>query len=110
MIAGILLALQVGAATPGNLVVRHAEAVRTVPRISTLSGPYLRADLLAIALGGTAGLVPQGRYAITLGDSRIGRTEGVPFVRINGNVVQLVLPPRRSGQTFLVPFQLAASA
>ena len=109
MIAGILLALQVAAASPSNLVVRHAEAVRTVPRISTVNGTYLRADLLATALGGTVGSLPLGRYSITLGESRIDLTEGVPFVRIGPNVVPLLLPPLRSGQTFLVPFQLAAS-
>jgi N-acetylmuramoyl-L-alanine amidase len=107
MIAGIVLALQVAAAAPSNLVVRHAEAVRTVPRIATLSGTYLRADLLATALGGTAGSLPLGRYRITLGDSRIELTEGVPFVKVDATVVQLLHPPLRSGQTFLVPFQLA---
>jgi N-acetylmuramoyl-L-alanine amidase len=109
MIAGILLALQVSAAVPANLTVRHAEAVRTVPRISTLSGTYLRADLLASALGGTVGSLPLGRYGITLGGSRIVLTEGVPFVRVDSNVVPMLLPPLRSGPTFLVPFQLASS-
>ena len=109
MIAGILLALQVSAAAPATLTVRHAEAVRTVPRISTLSGTYLRADLLASALGGTVGSLPLGRYSITLGGSRIVLTEGVPFVRVDSNVVPMLLPPLRSGPTFLVPFQLASS-
>jgi N-acetylmuramoyl-L-alanine amidase len=108
MIAGLVFALQIAAAPPSNLVVRHAESIRTVPRIATLSGPYVRADLLAAALGGTSGLAAQGRYRITLGDSRIELTEGIPFVTVNANVVPLMYPPLRSGQTFLVPFQLAS--
>ena len=108
MIAGVMLALQVAAA-PTNLVVRHADAIRTVPRIATVSGTYLRADLLAVALGGSAGSLPGGRYRITLGESQIELTEGVPFARVGQEVAPLVLPPLRSGQTFLVPLQLASS-
>src|SRR5688572_14480553 len=106
MIAGILLALQIAAAptitaAPTNLVVRHADAIRTVPRIATVNGTYLRADLLAVALGGRAGLIPGGRYRITLGETQIELTEGVPFARIGQDVAPLVLPPLRSGQNFL---------
>jgi N-acetylmuramoyl-L-alanine amidase len=89
--------------------VRQAEVVKTVPSISTLSGLYLRADLLATALGGSASPVTGGRYRITLGESRIELTEGVPFVRVDANVVPVFLPPLRSGQNFLVPYQLATS-
>ena len=109
MIGAVLLFLQTSVAAPGNLVVRQAEATRTVPIIATTAGSYLRADLLAVALGGTAGDAPAGRYRISLGDSRIEFTEGVPFVRVNADVVPLFLPPIRSGRTFLVPYQLATS-
>ena len=50
MIAGVMLFLQTAAVAPPNLVVRQAEAVRVVPSIATVSGKYLRADLLAAAL------------------------------------------------------------
>ncbi len=109
MIGAVLLFLQTSVAAPGNLVVRQAEATRTVPIIATTAGSYLRADLLAVALGGTAGDAPAGRYRISLGDARIEFTEGVPFVRVNADVVPLFLPPIRSGRTFLVPYQLATS-
>jgi N-acetylmuramoyl-L-alanine amidase len=114
MIAGIVLALQIAAAPtvtapPTNLVVRLADAIRTVPRIATVSGTYLRADLLAVALGGRAGLIPGGRYRITLGETQIELTEGVPFARVGNDVSPLVLPALRSGQNFLVPFQLASA-
>ena len=109
MIAGLLLFLQTSATAPMTLVVRQAEATRTVPAIPTVSGNYLRADLLATALGGSAGDAPQGRYRITLGDSRLEMEEGVPFMRVDANVVPLLLPPLRSGRTFLIPYQVATS-
>jgi N-acetylmuramoyl-L-alanine amidase len=91
------------------LVVKQGEAAKVVPMIATVSGSYIRADLLATALGGTSASSQKGRYVISLGDSRIELTEGVPFVRINQEVVPLVLPSLRSGATFLVPFQLAST-
>ena len=109
MIAGLLLFLQTSVAQPAVLTVRHADAVRTVPAIPTVSGNYLRADLLAAALGGTAGDAPAGRYRITLGESRIEMEEGVPFLRVGANVIPVLLPPLRSGRTFLVPYQVATS-
>ena len=109
MIAGVLLFLQTTAAAPPALIVRHPDAARPVPTVPTVSGNYVRADLLAAALGGTAGDAPGGRYRITLGESRIEMVEGVPFFRVGTNVVPTILPPLRSGRTFLVPYQVATS-
>ena len=109
MIAGLALFLQTAAATPPTLLVRQADATRTVPAIPTVSGTYVRADLLATALGGTAGDAPLGRYRITLGDSRLEMEEGVPFLRVGSDVVPIFLPPLRSGRTFLLPMQVATS-
>ena len=108
MIAGLALFLQVAVAPP-NLVIRQAEGIKTVPAIATMSGSYLRADLLAAALGGTAAPSAGGRYRITLGESRIELTEGIPFALVDANVVPMLLPALRSGGTFLVPYQLATS-
>ena len=108
MIAGILLFLQTSAVQPG-LVVRQADVTRTVATIPTLSGTYIRADLLAAALGGSAGPGSPGRYRMTLGDSRLEMTEGVPFLRVGNDVIPILLPPLRSGNTFLVPYQVATS-
>ncbi len=91
-----------------GLVVKQGEAATVVPMIATVSGSYMRADLLATALGGSASAGQKGRYVISLGDSRIELTEGVPFVRVNQEVVPVVLPSLRSGATFLVPFQIAS--
>jgi len=101
--------MQVTVANPSNFVVRQADATRVVPVIPTVSGKYLRADLLAVALGGSAGDAPGGRYRITLGESRLEFTEGLPFVRVNSSVVPVTLPAIRSGRTFLVPYQVATS-
>ncbi len=108
MIGAALLFLQVAAASRVALVVRQGEAEKSVPVISTVSGSYLRADLLATALGGRAGASPKGKYVLSLGDSRIELTEGIPFVRVNNEVVPTALPSLRSGATFLVPFQVAS--
>ena len=107
MIAGLALFLQTALASPPVLTVRQADATRTVPAIPTLSGTYIRADLLATALGGTSGEAPRGRYRMTLGESSIEMEEGVPFLRVGATVVPILMPPLRSGRTFLVPFQVA---
>ena len=109
MIGTVLLFLQIAGATHAALVVRQGDAEKAVPIIPTVSGSYLRADLLAAALGGKAAIGQKGRYVLSLGDARIELTEGVPFVRVNQEVVPVALPLLRSGTTFLVPFQLAAS-
>ena len=109
MIGALLLFLQTSAVTPASLVVRQADVVKTVPVIPTVNGTYIRADLLATALGGSVSDAPAGRYRISLGESRIEMTEGLPFVRVNTEIVPLLLPALRSGRTFLVPYQLATS-
>lgn len=109
MIGALLLFLQTAATTPVNLVVRQGDVVKVVPTIPTVSGTYVRADLLALALGGSAGDSPGGRYRISLGESRIEMIEGVPFLRTDAGVVPVLMPPLRSGRTFLVPYQVATS-
>jgi N-acetylmuramoyl-L-alanine amidase len=89
--------------------VRQGEVIKTVPVIPTVSGSYVRADLLAAALGGSAGDAPGGRYRITLGDTRFDVEEGIPFFRTATDVVPVNLPPLRSGRTFLLPYQFATS-
>jgi N-acetylmuramoyl-L-alanine amidase len=46
---------------------------------------------------------------MTLGESRLEMTEGVPFLRVGNEVVPILLPPLRSGNTFLIPYQVATS-
>jgi N-acetylmuramoyl-L-alanine amidase len=108
LIAGLLFFLQTSVAVPPTLIVRQPSGPRSVPVIPTVSGSYIRSDLLAAALGGTAADVPGGRYRITFGDTRIEMEEGVPFIRVGANVVPIVMPPLRSGRNYLVPYQVVA--
>jgi N-acetylmuramoyl-L-alanine amidase len=109
MIAALLLFMQVGVAAPQNLVVRQGEVIKVVPVIGTTRGSYIRADLLALALGGSASNVANGHYRVSLGDTRIELIEGVPFARADSFLVPMTLPALRSGNTFLLPFQVAAA-
>ena len=109
MIAALLLFMQVGVAAPRNLVVRQGEAIKVVPVTGTMQGSYIRADLLATALGGTASNVSNGHYRVSLGDTRIELIEGVPFARADSFLVPMTLPALRSGNTFLVPYQVVAA-
>jgi len=109
MIAAAILFLQVAVLPPQNLVIRQGETVKVVPVIGTASGSYVRADLLAVALGGTVADAPNFHYRIRLGDTRLELTEGVPFIRADSVIVPIGLPPLRSGKTFLVPYQMVVA-
>ena len=109
MIAALLLYMQIGVAAPQNLVVRQGDAIRVVPVIGTTQGSYIRADLLALALGGSVSNASNAHYRVSLGDTRIELIEGVPFARADSFLVPMTLPALRSGNTFLLPFQVAAA-
>jgi hypothetical protein len=104
----LLLFLQTAVAQPQNLVVKQGDAVRVVPVIGSTTGSYIRADLLAAALGGTVSNAPNAHYRISLGDNRLELLEGVPFLRADTSVVPMTLPALRSGNTFLLPYQVAS--
>jgi N-acetylmuramoyl-L-alanine amidase len=108
MIASLLLFLQTSVATPPNLVIRQGEAIKVVPVVGSTQGSYIRADLLATALGGSVSNVANGHYLVSLGDTRIELVEGVPFARADSFLVPLMLPALRSGKTFLLPFQVVS--
>jgi N-acetylmuramoyl-L-alanine amidase len=102
----LLLFLQTAVTAPANLVVRQGETVRVVPVTGTTTGQYIRADLLAVALGGSVRNAPNAHYQITLGSNTLELVEGVPFLRANAVIVPMTLPALRSGNTFLLPFQV----
>jgi N-acetylmuramoyl-L-alanine amidase len=102
----LLLFLQTAIATPSNLVVRQGDAVIVVPVTGSTTGQYIRADLLAAALGGSVSNAPNSHYRIALGDNKLEVVEGVPFLRANTVIVPMTLPALRSGNTFLLPFQV----
>ncbi|HUQ18045.1 MAG TPA: N-acetylmuramoyl-L-alanine amidase [Gemmatimonadaceae bacterium] len=105
---GLLFFLQTAVAAPQNLVVRQGEAVKVVPVTGSTTGAYIRADLLAAALGGSVANAPNAHYRVTLGDTQLELVEGVPFVRSGVTVIPMMLPALRSGQTFLLPFQFVS--
>jgi len=105
----LLLFLQTAIVTPPNLVVRKGEVVKVVPVIGTTQGSYIRADLLAAALGGSVANAPNAHYRVTLGETRIELVEGVPFARAGAVMVPMILPALRSGATFLLPFQFVSA-
>lgn len=109
MIASLLFFLQLTVGQPPNLVIRHGDAVRVVPSISTLNGLYVRADLLATALGGKVHNGPGTRYRVSLGDAHLDLVDGVPFVRRDRAVLPMALPPLKAGNTFLIPYQMVTS-
>jgi len=109
IISATLLFLQAAVLTPPNLVIRQGQTVKVVPVVGTVNGSYVRADLLAAALGGTVADAPNDHYRVNLGDTRIEVTEGVPFLRADSVIVPLGMPPLRSGRTFLLPYQIVAA-
>ena len=106
---GLLLFFQIGIATPPNLVVRQGDAIRVVPVTGSTTGQYIRADLLATALGGSVRNAPNAHYRVTLGGTTLEFVEGLPFLRADTSVVPMTLPALRSGNTFLLPFQVVTS-
>lgn len=108
MIALLALFLQTSVAAPQNLVIRQGEVIKTVPVIGTTRGNYIRADLLAAALGGSVSRAPNAHYRISLGDTRLEVVEGVPFARADSFLVPMMLPALQSGSTFLLPFEMVS--
>jgi N-acetylmuramoyl-L-alanine amidase len=52
---------------------------------------------------------PNAHYRIALGDNKLEVVEGVPFLRADATIVPMTLPALRSGNTFLLPFQVVTS-
>lgn len=109
MIGALLLFLQTAVVPPPNLVVRQGDAIKVVPVVGTTHGSYIRADLLANALGGSVANAPNAHYRVSLGDTKLEFVEGVPFARADSFLVPMTLPSLRSGNTFLLPFQLVTA-
>jgi N-acetylmuramoyl-L-alanine amidase len=105
----LLFFLQTAIATPPNLVVRQGDAIRVVPVTGSTTGLYIRADLLATALGGSVSNAPNEHYRVSLGGTRFELVEGVPFLRADTSVVPMTLPALRSGNTFLLPYQVVTA-
>jgi N-acetylmuramoyl-L-alanine amidase len=108
MIAALLLALQSAQLPAPSLTIRADGRVTHVPLVETNTGAALRADLLAVPLGGSVSLQPNGHYAITLVGVALDVTEQVPFARVGTAILPLSGAPFVDGGSLYVPLQLVA--
>ena len=105
MIAALLLALQV-AAPPKSVVVKNGSVEKSVPVVVAEGKAFVRADLLAGAMGGSVSVQANGHFALVLPNARIDLMEGAPFARADSVVVPLAVAPKRSGDFLLLPLQM----
>lgn len=89
---------------PTSITVR-ARSRSTTLRITRIDGvAMLPADRLASALGGSFRATDASHYALTVGDSRVSFTAGVPFAGSDTTIVPIPVPPRVVGNDVYVPF------
>ena len=89
---------------PESITVRTA-AHATILRLTTLDGVALvAADKLASALGGTFRSTSPSHYSLTVGDSHISFTDGVPFAGDDSTIVPMTSAPRAIGRNVFLPF------
>jgi N-acetylmuramoyl-L-alanine amidase len=103
----LVLALQAGEAL-GTLSIRVRDSVRVVPIVLERSGPMVRVDLVAAALGGSLRDAGEGRYVLAAAGSSLELTAGAPFVSAGGEALPLPYEPAvRRGQLF-APYALVS--
>lgn len=89
---------------PASITVR-SRAHTTTLRVRRIDGvAMLPADQLASALGGSFRATDREHYALTVGDSRVSFTAGVPFAGSDTTIVPIPMPPRVVGKDVYVPF------
>ena len=104
MIAALCLLLQI-AAVPTPIVVKNGAAQKPVPVVLAEGRSFVRADLLAGALGGSLSVQANGHFGLLLPRGRIDLIEGVPFARSDSTVIPLAVAPEIVGGQLLVPLQ-----
>jgi len=89
---------------PSSITVR-ARSHSTTLKVTRIDGvAMLPADRLAAALGGSFRATDAEHYALTVGDSRVSFTAGVPFAGSDTTIVPIPVPPRIVGKDVYVPF------
>jgi N-acetylmuramoyl-L-alanine amidase len=118
IVAGLVLLLQTAAtvgrqtntraqavpAPPDSIVVRTPARTTTLPLAKAAGVVGVDADGLARALGGTFKLTSPSHYSLTVGDSHISFTDGVPFAGDDSTIVPIPSPPRVVGKNVVLPF------
>jgi N-acetylmuramoyl-L-alanine amidase len=106
MIAALLVAMQLAAATPRALVVRDARQRVRVPIVASADGPMLRPEALGDVMELDLRRNDGEKYTLTVWGVELGLEAGVPIVRIGDQVRQLAVAPRVENGKLLVPLQL----
>ncbi len=108
MIATLVCALQVAAASPTMLIVRHGDREAVVPLVATNLGPALRPELLAPVLDVSVASLASGRHAVSVAGVRIELIEQVPFAIIGASVLPIAASPYLHDGALHVPLQVIA--
>ena len=108
MIAALLAAFQLAAASPATspLVVRDASRSVSVPVVASPSGPLVRPEQLRPVVPITVSHLTGDRWLLIVGGSSIEVEEGVRFARVGGAAFQLTRAPEVRKGALYVPLQL----
>ena len=92
-------------ADPPTSITVRSRAHTTTLKVTRIDGvAMLAAGRLASALGGSFRATDVQHYALTVGDSRVSFTAGVPFAGSDTTIVPIPVPPRVVGKDVYVPF------
>ena len=112
MIAALLLVAQVAAAQEAQaaptLTVRTETRAVRVPLTATATGPAVRADLLAAALGARVSATPNDHWVLRVAGAALDVAPHVPFVRDGDAVYPLAAAPVVTDGRLLLPLQLVS--
>lgn len=90
-------------AAPESVTVRTPSRA-TQLRVTRVAGaPVVSADKLAAALGGKFGSTSPTHYSLTVGDSHISFTDGVPFAGDDSTIVPMTSAPTMIGKDVYLP-------
>jgi N-acetylmuramoyl-L-alanine amidase len=105
VIAAFCLLLQV-VTPPAQVIVKTGASQKAVAVIVAGGKSFVRADVLATALGGSVTVQANGHFGLKLPNARIDFVEGAPFARADSTIVPLAVAPLRSGDALLLPLQI----
>ena len=108
MIAALVVAFQIAAASPSPaaLVVKDASRKVSVPIVASPSGPLVRPDQLRPVVPITVSHLTGDRWMLIVGGSSIEVEEGLRFARVGESAFQLARAPEVRKHVLYVPLQL----
>jgi N-acetylmuramoyl-L-alanine amidase len=105
MIAALALMLQAGA-TVVPVTVRAGDRATPVHVAAYDARRAVRADAVALALGGVVRLGAGEVHSIVIGQTELDLVPGLPYARIDTVIVPLSEPPWLQGGVLLIPLQV----